>query len=360
MSIKTEETVITNNVLGISPLYRGEPILPEKDKGKKEHINFLGYVPGLFRHAFKEGLGSVLKTHLMESGNSFRSYCPMSCYEDEYADIWKTQHIDNFPDAIASMGLGNLFRKEFVERFVAKDYFKNAWEGPVNKHFEEAGLIDPDGWYTIYSVMPFVILVDRKKLGPLPLPKRWSDLLDPQFRGKVVLPGTEDTVSIAPLYFYKEYGDEGLEQLAVNMKMALQSAEMARLVGSSNSPAAIYVMSWFFIQSCPRPEMAIMIWPEDGAIVNPLYMLVKKEKINELAPVIKYTLGLELGRQIAESCFPVINPQVDNMLPEGASFKWIGWDYIKSHNLDEVREHAQTFLISTWKKTHSKWKNTNH
>jgi len=323
---KKRETVIADNAWSVSPLYCGGPISPEKDQDETERINFLGYAPGLFRHAFKEGLDNVLRTYRMETGNSFRSYYPMGCYDDNYVDIWKTKHIDDFPDAITSMGLGNLFRKEFVERFVNNGCFKNVWEGPVNRHFEEAGLIDPDGWYTTYSVAPFLMFVDKKQLGSLPLPKRWSDLLNPQFRGKVILPGTEDTVSILPLYFYKEYGKEGLEQLSVNMKMALQSAEMARLAGSSRSPAAVYVISWFFALSCPRVESTIIIWPEDGAIVNPLYMLTKKEKINKVAPAVNYVLSPELGRQIAQSCFPVINPQVDNMLPEGASLKWLGWD----------------------------------
>lgn len=339
---------------GVKNFLDSGPILLEDGQGKTEHINFLGYVPGLFRHAFMDGLDSVLRAYRLKTGNSLRCHCPMSCYDDEYMAIWKTQHIDDFPDAMASMGLGNLFRKEFVERLVNKGYFRNVWGGPVNKHFKDAGLIDPDGWYTMYSVMPFLILIDKKKLGPLSLPKKWGDLLDPQYRGNVVLPGTDDAVSVVLLYFYKEYGTEGLERLAANMKIALQSAEMARRVGSPSSPAAIYVMSWFFALSCPRADATTMIWPEDGAIVNPLYLLVKKKKKNVVAPAIHYMLGPELGRQIAQSYFPVINPHVDNKLPENASFKWIGWDYIKSHDIVELRERAQEFFIPAWRKTHEK------
>jgi ABC-type Fe3+ transport system substrate-binding protein len=327
-----------------------------EDQKKTAHLNFLGFAPSLLKYAFREGLDNALRTYRMETGDSIRSYGPIG-YEDKYEGIWKTQHIDDFPDAITAMGLGDLFGKEFVERFVNKGCFKNVWDGPLNKHFVEAGLVDPYGYYTIYSAMPFLMLIDKKKLGDLPMPTRWSDLFDPRFQSNVILPGTENEVFAAPLlYFYKDYGEEGLKMLAANMKMALRSAEMARMAGSSRSEAAVYVITWLFARSCPRTETSAVVWPKDGALISPVYMLVKKDKIDKLAPIIRYTLGQDFGRQLAQSCYPVINPQVDNMLPEGASFKWIGWDYIRSHNIVELRERAQEFFITTWRKSHGKEK----
>jgi len=331
----------------------------EEGVDRSKHLNFLSYNPCMFKNTYKEGLESVLKAYRMKTGRNFSIFGPMGCgecTEDLYAGIWKVSHIDDFPDAVTSMGFSDFFRKGFIERFVQKGCFQNVWEGPVNKPFEDAGLIDPDGWYTVYSVIPFVMLVDMKKLGDLPMPKQWCDLLAPQFKDNVILCGSRDQISDAPLlYFYKAHGEEGIGMLAANVKNMMSPAESAKTAGSSNpGGAAVYVLPWIFARSCPRTEMVSVVWPEDGALVNPVYLLVKKDKIKEVSPVIDYTLGVELGRQSAQSCFPVINPQVDNGLPQGASFKWLGWDYIKTYDTVELKELTQTIFFSAWNKAHGK------
>jgi hypothetical protein len=77
-------------------------------------------------------------------------------------------------------------------------------------------------------------------------------------------------------------------------------------------------------------------------------MLVKRARAKEAAPAINYVLSTEFGLKSAQSCFPVIHPGVDNQLPEGASFKWIGWDYVKSHDTIELTDRAQEFFFSVW------------
>jgi ABC-type Fe3+ transport system substrate-binding protein len=328
----------------------------EEEPHEIGHLNFLGYAPCVFKHTFKEGLDGVLGAYRKETGTGFKSYVPVGCgsnASDIYDNIWKTPNIEDFPDTVASMTFGDFFRKGFVERFVNKGYFKSVWSTAINEPFEKAGFRDPDGWYTIYAVMPFVMLIDKKKLGNLPAPERWSDLLKPEFRNKVIISGMEDQVADVPLlYLYKEHGEVGLRQLAVNVKTAWPAAQIARTAGSSNpSGAAVYILSWFFAKSCPRTETTSIIWPEDGAYANPLYLLVKKSRMKQVTTITDYVTGLELGRQCALSCFPSLHPHVDNNLPKNASFKWLGWDYIKSHDPAEVREYVHNVFISEWKKS---------
>jgi hypothetical protein len=73
--------------------------------------------------------------------------------------------------------------------------------------------------------------------------------------------------------------------------------------------------------------------------------------MKNLSAVTNYITGPELGRKCAQSCFLSLNPDVDNNLPENASFKWLGWDYIKSHDIPELREHVRTIFISELGKT---------
>ncbi|MNC84300.1 hypothetical protein D3C75_1387890 [compost metagenome] len=45
----------------------------------------------------------------------------------------------------------------------------------------------------------------------------------------------------------------------------------------------------------------------------------------------------------------MLNPAVDNGLPEGALFKWLGWDYLKSLDLYELKSHTQNVFMKAWK-----------
>jgi ABC-type Fe3+ transport system substrate-binding protein len=328
--------------------------LEEEQQGSPERPDFLGYPPCAFKHTFKEGIDGVLGMHRKNTGNILKGYFPEGCdsgSSDPYGDIWRVTQIDHFPDVVASMGFGDFFRKDFVERFVRKGHFKSVWDGPVNEPFEGAGFRDPDGWYTIYAVMPFVMLIDKKKLGNLQAPRHWRDLLELEFQGNVIIPGGEGhIVDALLLYFFKEHGLKGITMLAANVRRVWHPARMAGTAGTSNPEgAAVYVLPWFFAHSCPKTDATSIVWPEDGALANPMYLLVKESRRKEVSAIVEYITGPDLGRKSADSFFPVLNPLVQNRLPEGALFKWLGWDYIKSHDPAELRDSAYTVFVSAWK-----------
>ncbi len=331
---------------------------PLNNNAKKEqqgkHLNFLIYSPGIFKRTFKEGLDNVAQIYRKKTGNDLKTYGPMEWPNhgnDEYEDIWKTSDIDDFPDVVAAMGFGNFFKKEFIEKFVRKGYFKSGWDRPISSVFEKAGFIDPHGWYTAYSVVPFVMLVDKKRLGGLQVPRQWTDLLAPQFRNKVIISQSGNGAANVPLlYIYKEHGEDGLQRLASNIKAIWPAARIAREAGSYNTEgAAVYILSWFFAHSCAKTETVSLVWPEDGAFTSPLYLLVKESKAKEMEAIVQYITSFELGVKIARFCLPALHSGVDNALPEGASFKWLGWDYIQSHNTAELREYSHALFMSKWK-----------
>lgn len=316
------------------------------------HLHFLGYSACAFKHTFRDGLNKVLDDYRMATGTGLNCHVPLGCAGgDIYDSVWKADCIDDFPDIVASLGFGDFFRKDFRDRFVAKNFFKSVWDGPLNRTFEDAGFRDPEGCYTVYAVMPYVMLVDRKRLGEIPVPEQWSDLLGGQFKDRIIINGAGDKVAETPLlYFYKEHGKKGLSRLAANVCAAWHSAQMAKTAGSDRSGAAVYIVPWFFAGLCRRTEAVSIVWPRDGALASPLYLLAKKDTHIDLAPVIDYVTGAELGRKSAQSFLPSLNPLVDNNLPEGASFKWIGWDYLKSHDAAEQKDRAHEFFISEWKR----------
>lgn len=120
--------------------------------------------------------------------------------------------------------------------------------------------MDPLGQYGVYAVMADVLLVDRNKLGDLPVPRTRKDLLDPRYRDRIVLFGKDRTeISNATfLYIYKEFGMDGIRSLARNVKHALHGAQMSRMAGSANTEGgSVYLVSWFFAKTCVKPNVEI-------------------------------------------------------------------------------------------------------
>ena len=76
------------------------------------------------------------------------------------------------------------------------------------------------------------------------------------------------------------------------------------------------------------------VWPKDGALLSPIFMITKKSKKDKIQPFIDFFMSEEIGTLFsANGKFPSTNPNVDNHLKEDQKFKWIGWDFIHSNDV---------------------------
>jgi ABC-type Fe3+ transport system substrate-binding protein len=316
-------------------------------------LDFLAYIVCPLKHFFRDGLEAVLQDYRRRTGQVFNCFVPMGCGgADPYEDIWKVARIEDFPDLVVSVGFDNLFKQSFYDRYISQGYFQAVQAQPVAPVFAACGMVDPRGWRTVYGIFPYIMLVDRRKLGGLPEPHRWSDLLQPIYRRKIVIGGSlDDLPEVLLLSIFKVFGDDGVKCLAANVKDAWHASKMAKTAGSGHPEgAAIYVIPWFFAETCPHKQVVALIWPEDGALVSPLYLLAKADKIAKLQVVLDFVTGAELGRRAADIGFPMLNPMVENRLPENATFNWLGWDYIRSTNLEHLIDHTREVFMAQFAK----------
>ncbi|MDF2925461.1 MAG: Fe3+ transporter periplasmic protein [Paenibacillaceae bacterium] len=316
-------------------------------------LDFLGTTLCSLRAMFRHSFDDWMCNRRQASGERLDCYIPDSCGNGNlYKDACQAEGIEDFPALVTSCGFGEYFRKDFVERFVNKGYFKAVQREKLHPAFPAAQFLDPEGVYTLYGVYPYVLLVDLIRLGDRPVPKRWSDLLNPVYKNDIISVGNANKVAeLLLMTIHKDHGDEGLRQLAPNIKDGWHGSRMARTAGTnSGDGAAIYYIPWNFANFCPRSERTAIVWPEDGAIVNPLFLLVQASRQERVQPVIDFVLGRELGQQSADAYCPVLHSQVDNGLPDGASFKWLGWDYIKAHDIYQLKEHTQHVFMKAWKR----------
>lgn len=315
------------------------------------NLDFLGVTYCPLKMTFSECFEEIVTKYSAETKKSIIYNVPSGCGSMEATEnAYNAENIEEFPNVLTAAGFKEFFKKDFANKFIKKGYFKTIPRNTLNKDFSPDIFLDPDNQYTIYSIMPLVFLIDKPKLGNLEIPTKWEDLLNPIYKNNIITGiKPEDISDELLLYTYKEFGEKGIQMLAHNIKDAYHASKMAKIAGTGHKDgAAIYIIPWFFAKSCPNTKNTEIIWPSDGALVTPLFALAKSDKLSEFAFITEFITGSYYGQQSADRFFPSLNPDVNNNLPENAAFKWLGWDYIKSHNIEELIEEVSKIFYRYW------------
>ncbi len=311
----------------------------EADLSIQSKTDLLLYAPCPVKLAVKDQVDRIAE-EMRGSGEEVLVHVPMGCTSiDPYDPLYRQTDSDRLPAIIASIGFGDFWRQEFVERFVRPGVFGAVLPPAINPMIERAGMIDPRGCYTIYGATPYIFLVDSNRLGLLPVPRTWDDLLDPRYREEIVLCGDGDDLADAViLNIFRERGMEGLRQLAGNVKGIMHSSKMAMIAGSADpEAAAVFIIPAFFAESTKRQPHLRIVWPEDGAAASPLYFLARKSEHKRLAKLISFfTEGF--AKIESASWFAPLGRTDLSCFPPGAGLKWVGWDFIETNDVNRLRD----------------------
>lgn len=270
---------------------------------------------------------------------------------DYFAAIAACQSPDELPAIMIAPGFNHFFHRRFKEKFIKPGYFQAVGMIGPRMDWGEMDLRDPEGSYDILSFNPTVMLVDRTNHPDLPLPKRWIDLNEPEYTGLVALRGHLDSNFCEGLFLntYKEQGEEGIRRLGKAAKIGLHPSQMVKYAGSGKKEApAVSTIPYSFARLLRPSGQVALIWPEDGAIVNPLLMLVKTECRPQVREMAEMLAGRGIGEIFAAAGFPSPHPQVVNNLPPQARFKWLGWDFLKEKDLGELVPRLEKIFLSVY------------
>lgn len=86
---------------------------------------------------------------------------------------------------------------------------------------------DPNGFYTVLRGSPYVMAINTQKVAKAEAPKRWKDMLDPRWKGKLVHahPGYSGVVMTGMTGLLRAFGWDYYAALARNNPLIVQSAE---------------------------------------------------------------------------------------------------------------------------------------
>lgn len=317
-----------------------------------EHLNMLSLLPCPLKVPMQSELKLFLD-YLREEKNLPLNYCIESFFNDhlDYEDYLEHfEEANEIPDIIMTAGY-SFFYKNFMERFVNKGVFADVINRPVHPRLAEAGLIDPDGHFTVIGANVLVMVVDEKRLGDIPVPKSWGDLLKPEFENKVVMRGHGDVFcDVVHLNYYKDYGIEGVEQLGRSVKCGLHPAQMVKeLMSNRKDVAPVHIMPYFFYKTMRESDHIKVVWPEEGILAYPISVLIKADKMQEMQELADYLTGFQIAHICAEAYFPAVHADVKVNLPEHVKLKWLGWDFIKHNDIEQLVNTMNTTFMNVYR-----------
>lgn len=269
-----------------------------------------------------------------------------------FADLAQCDNPDELPDIVMAPGFSGFFFRRFIDRFINTGVFRYTLPFAANADLADIGIPDVNQQYTIPCFNPTVLVVDRTAQRDLPIPETWSDLLKPEYTGLLALRGhsDEDFCEGILLNIYKENDLDAVAKLGRAVKTGLHPSQMVKYIGSGQIDApAVSAMPYAFAQLVKDKKNTTLVWPRDGAIVNPLVMLVKAAAKPHIHALADYIVGAEIGAIFADAYFPSAHPAVDNHLPEGATFKWLGWDFLKTNDIQQLKEQVNQVFVESFR-----------
>jgi len=275
----------------------------------------------------------------------FMDSCGKHTLNDLASDLTRPGEV---PDLIVSAGLNGFLSKSFRDRFAVGDLLS-----PLPQSMPPAlagvGLADPRGICRIYAVNPLVMVVVPSRLGGLPVPRSFSDLLDPVYADRIGLCGPPETAgdSTLLLHIRLTHGPEAVSALGRAMVCDTHPSQIFRPAPGANPPP-IGVMPYFFANAAPRQGDVEIIWPSEGALVSPLFVMVKQSARKALAPLVDCFLGPETATIAGGALIPPTYPGVSPELPEGASLRFIGWDVLEAHGLGPLIAEAGALFAKAY------------
>ena len=315
-------------------------------------VTVSGLLPCPVRLPLLENFDAFIEEYTRVNGNSVS-------YKLEAASVgadWIEENIksidkaEELPDIFLSAGFETFFDRRAIGRFKEQGIFSDLTSPEVNADFAAIDLKDPQRDYSIIAAVPAVFMVNHDVRGDLPVPRTWSELLRPEYEQQVALPvGDFDLFNAILLAIYQEHGQEGVEQLGRCMLKSMHPSQMVKNAKRvADQKPLITIMPYFFTRMARMVQNLEIIWPEDGAVLSPIFMLTRGDSLAKIAPIAEFLASKEVGEILAhKGLFPSLHPEVDNQLNFDHPWKWIGWDFIYNNDIGTlIRQTNQIFADS--------------
>ncbi|EJU19951.1 PF08984 domain protein [Peptoanaerobacter stomatis] len=293
-------------------------------------------VKGVLPCPIRVPLTDTIDEFIKSEKRAFDIYCdlePASNGIDSIRADLNSEDENKYPDIITSAGF-EFFFGERVKSLIDKGIYSSE-DYEINKEFitRDVDLKDPKNNYHIMGIVPAIFIVNTALLDGRKLPTSWEDLLSEEFAGKVSIPFMDlDLFNAIVLTVYAKFGMEGIKKLRRSYHQNLHPSQMVK----ANKNEAIVSISPYFFTTMIQDKSLKAVWPSDGAIISPIFMISKSKRENVRA-VTEFLNSKAIGEIFSfNGNFPSTNKDVDNHLSDDKTYMWVGWDFIYNNDIENL------------------------
>ncbi|MGB8452827.1 MAG: ABC transporter substrate-binding protein [Anaerocolumna sp.] len=251
---------------------------------------------------------------------------------------------EELPKIIISSGVNSFYRRDFREKAIKEKYFKkvSGTEEIINRDFS-----DTKGGYHIMALNYLVMVVDLTKLNGRLIPKSFAELLDSNFEKEVAIRGKKSRYCETTLFgIYKDFGMEGIVKLSRLVGFGGHPAEMIKKIGSGvkESPT-ISIVPYFYAKLMKNNKNAEIVYPEEGAIVSPVTMLVRSDASKNLERVANWFTGEYVRTVCKNASLPHPKDYFTYLSENNYKLNWIGWDFAEKHDTNKLLIELNKYFL---------------
>jgi iron(III) transport system substrate-binding protein len=173
---------------------------------------------------------------------------------------------------------------------------------------------DRDGFYVVLRGTPYVIAVNTQKVAKADAPKRWKDLLDPKWKGKLVHahPGYSGVVVTGMTGLLGAFGWDYYAALAKNNPLVVQSAEDPPMKVSGGEAWIGVAGEYNFYRAAKKGNPIEIVFPEEGVpfVSSANAILARAPHPNAARVFTDWLFGKEAQQILADDGLYVPNDEV--------------------------------------------------
>ena len=273
-------------------------------------------------------IGRNLESLLKRKAPNTEFITPSSSSEElkYFADIFENPVKEELPELIVTLQPDIL--KYFEKDAVKKHYIDFASDFPELRADLKAMDLDSSMSFVkplLYT--PIIMLVNKDVKNP---PRSWKDLLDSRFHGKVLAPDAQTPVSIAFNFLIKDIANgRSTDEFFNTMKYSGLPFDV--ITGVNKGFYDVGLLPLPFARYNIGKNLETLI-PEEGAIILPEMMFIRKDASPGTIEVAKYLFGKNIQRFFSQlgALIPVIEEiPLPVEIKEEMNFYWKGWNWYK-------------------------------
>lgn len=141
-----------------------------------------------------------------------------------------------------------------------------------------AALRHPDNLWTASNVHLVVAMVNKNQLGGKSAPQSWKDLLDPAFKGKIIIadPANSSTAYTILWGIDKLLGADALKALAANLTVSSAASAVLRSVGQGEYAVGLTFESNAYAYVAGGQREIALVYPSEGTFSTPEFQVLVK------------------------------------------------------------------------------------